>query len=339
MLNNIPQVVILDDNVLSLEEMQRFLQQAYQNKIDVQIATSIEEAEAQMEVHSTTVDLLITDVMMPGGIPSGLDLATRMSPRIPVIVISAFPPDSFENHPDRRGPVKFLKKSSSKEFQGNLLAAVQKSILIKQFDDRMKTDSEELQNLCMARKRGAVLVNRFRLSELAPGEVPKVALRNLDFASVAFGSREWQKAIEQYEGVIYSIHDQSLKASFEDSGDFQEGFQAAVQSFCVACEATQGEWKAGFNECPFGAAAVPGMLVSGLFGRNRPGIPAIVGRIGDIASQMALHARSRELAVVRDWLVERRRRWFDALPCDQKRVETLLMANLTVPVEVTFFRP
>lgn len=333
----IPKILILEDNERFLESLMAHIQKAYKDNVDILTATNPDEAEGQFESHGSTVDVFVTDVMMADGTPSGLDLAARLAPRLPVIVISAFPPESFERRPERLGPVTFLKKSASKAFQLALLQSIQKAVLIKRFDERVKEESRELRSLCLQRHRGAILSVRFRLPDLAPSDLPTLDLRNLDFVSIGFGTGQWQASIEENDGRINAMHDQSLWASFADTGENQDGVQRAVESFRRTCDAIDGESKAGFEQCPFGAACVPGVLVSGVFGRHSPGMPAIVGRLGDIASQMALRALPREIGLARDWLTVRRRNWFDRLPGNH-RVETMFLANLTDLVEVTFYR-
>lgn len=343
MSRNMPQILILEDDELRLTRLKEWIERVFKNKIEILTATNAGEAEGQLEAHGSTLDLFLTDVMMPGPdgkpVPAGLDLANRMAPRMSVIVMSAHSPDSFDRDPDRLGSITFLQKSSSKEFQQQLIETVQNAIITKQFDDRTRAEPHELHSLCLDWRDGAILTVRFRLPDIAPADLSTLDLRNVDYRAIGFGVREWQKSIEDAGGRIHTFHDQSFWASFADTGDGQEGVQRAVESFVTTRAATVGESKAGFEQCPFGAAVVPGKLVSGLFGRHAPGLSAIVGRLGDVSAQMALRARPGEIGVVREWLVPKRKRWFDRLSGSFRSDPSLLLANLTESVEVTFYRP
>ena len=334
MSRNMPQMLILEDDQKQLTRIKKRIERVFKNQIEILTATSADEAEGQLEAYGSTLDLFLTDVMMAGPdgkpAPVGLDVATRLAPRVPVIVMSAFPPDSFDRDPGRLG---------SEEFQQELVAAVQNAIITKQFDDRTREEPKELHSLCLDWRDGAILAIRFRLPDIAPRDLSTLDLRNVDYRAIGFGIREWQKSIEDANGRIHALHDQSFWASFVDTDSHQESVQRAVESFVTTCAATAGTSKAGFAQCPFGAAVIPGKLVSGLFGRHAPGLSAIVGRLGDMAAQIALRARPGEIGLVRDWLVPRRKRWFDRLSGSKRSDSGLLLPNLTESVEVTFYQP
>ncbi len=339
MILDIAQILILDDDEKFLNGVVDFVQKSFENKIEILTAKNVEEAEALLEAHASTLDVFVCDLMMADGKPGGLELATRMAPRMPVIAFSAFPPKSYDGLPERLGPVIFLEKSASKQFRAKLIEAIHLSIQVKQFGNRANDEVRELRSLSLSRTRGAILAARFRLPEITPADLPKYDLRNMDFAAIALGAKFFESSIEASGGRVHSMHDQSMWASFHDTSPEQEGVKNAIEAFEKTVGEVDGEWKAGFEQCPFGAAVVPGLLVSGLFGQRSPGIPAIVGRTGDIGFQMALRAKPHEIAVVREWLTTRRRRWFDRFAAGKCRVETCGLTHLSAPVEITFYHP
>jgi len=91
-------ILLIDDDASVRRTVQRMLRSA---GYDVHAVGSGDEGLAHLESHP--VDLLITDVMMPG--LSGFEVADRVSPDLPVIFISGY---TEELMGDRRG--RFLAK-------------------------------------------------------------------------------------------------------------------------------------------------------------------------------------------------------------------------------------
>lgn len=322
-----PKILLLEDNLKLRNNLKAGIERAFDGQVDVYPAGSVEEAEQLLSEHDSGFDLLITDVMMPDGQPGGLDIAAIVAPWMPVIVISAFKPESFKRDTASLGRTVFLQKSSDKAFRTTLIDEVGKSL-----------ETKEVRSLCLQRHRGTILAVRFHLPHVVIEDVPHVDVRDQDLLAIGFGVREWQASLEPLNGRIYSIHSQSMLSVFTDNDTPHKSDMNAIQSFLDVCSKTAGEQRAGFDRCPFSAAAVPGMLLSGVFGNHPPGLAAIIGRTGDISEQLTRLAKPREIAVVEGWLTAECRKWFRKLP-GERRAERLMLVNLTSPIEVSFLRP
>ena len=77
------------------------------------IASSAEEALTIAGSHDGTIDLLLTDAMMPG--KSGIELASLMiaeRPGLPVIMMSGYTEETLDM-PGLKGPIALLQKPFS----------------------------------------------------------------------------------------------------------------------------------------------------------------------------------------------------------------------------------
>jgi CheY-like chemotaxis protein len=85
-------VLVIDDEPFILEYVRKVLQQAGYTTL---IAESGDQAVAMFEERRTEVDLVLTDIVMPGSI-DGLEVATRIhriDPNVPVLFITGAIPE------------------------------------------------------------------------------------------------------------------------------------------------------------------------------------------------------------------------------------------------------
>ena len=78
------------------------------------VARQSESAEAALEILRSypRIDLLMTDVVLRGGM-SGIDLAAELKqfrPDLPVLLISGYAQQSFEDDPERQSMMNFVQK-------------------------------------------------------------------------------------------------------------------------------------------------------------------------------------------------------------------------------------
>lgn len=101
-------VLIVDDE----EDMLWMLQRNLDNGIpNIETFTAQSGDEALNIIDETEMNLIITDINMPG--ISGLELLTEVSRRFPdtkVIIMTAYPSNTFENKAKKEGAVQFVEK-------------------------------------------------------------------------------------------------------------------------------------------------------------------------------------------------------------------------------------
>lgn len=114
-------LLIVDDAPPTLEVLQRNL---VVHGFDVVSASGV--AEAKQILSSTRVDLVITDLKMPGA--SGMELVQHVCQKLwdtEVLIISGYPPPESGPRVSEREPVEFLSKPFTQE---ELLAAVRRTL-------------------------------------------------------------------------------------------------------------------------------------------------------------------------------------------------------------------
>jgi len=107
-MNGMKQVLIVDDEADVLWMLQKSLNKGMPD-VDLLVAASGEEALAVLA--SDPVDLVITDINMPG--MNGLDLLVEINnkyPHIGVIVITAYPSSAYQSQAILAGSLKFIEK-------------------------------------------------------------------------------------------------------------------------------------------------------------------------------------------------------------------------------------
>lgn len=101
-------VLVVDDEEDMLWMLQRNLNKGMQN-VEILAAKSGEEALATLS--DITVDLVITDINMPG--MNGLDLLIEINNRFPgtgVIIMTAYPSNAFKDKAMKSGSLRFIEK-------------------------------------------------------------------------------------------------------------------------------------------------------------------------------------------------------------------------------------
>lgn len=101
-------VLVVDDEEDMLWMLQRNLNKGMQD-VEILAAKSAEEALALLS--DRTVNLVITDINMPG--MSGLDLLVEINNRFPgtgVIIMTAYPSSAYENKAMMSGSLRFIEK-------------------------------------------------------------------------------------------------------------------------------------------------------------------------------------------------------------------------------------
>lgn len=336
MLNGKPQILLLEDDRSLAKKLKELIPKMYQqaNRIEVEVwlASDPSDAEQILQEQQGVIDLLITDIVMPDGQPGGLVTAAQTAPYIPVIVISGHDIQQFAKSARKMIAASFVPKGP--DFTTLLVREIRLALIWKQQSEPITTEEEELRHVCLARYLGAVLAIRFHLTTISPGQVCDSRATSWDFAALAIGCSDIQKAIEAHGGRVYSFHDQSLLAVFRanECGDGTP-FRAAVLSTLEARKRVGDATEQVFYRCPFSAAVTTGMCLSGMFGSRIPGVAAMVGRLGDAAWQLSMRGEPGSLAVVREWLDTADRNWFDGLGTVQSETETWL-AGVDSEVEV-----
>jgi len=318
-------VLLLEDDEMLRNRIKAAIDRALDGKVEVFSVGDASSAYELLDEHDD-FDLLITDVMMNGNQPAGLDVAALVTRRMSIVVISAFAPEQYGRNLAPFGRLVFLTKSAKTSFQSDLIAEVRKTL-----------DAKERRSACLQRHRGTLLAVRFHLPHVPPNEVPLLDIRDDDFLAITFGSNKWQEVVESNSGRVFAIHGQTMLSLFTDDLSPERSDEQSIQSFLDICEQTTSDYQAGFDRCPFSAACIAGLAVSGVFGIHPPGASAIVGRTTDLAQELAKYGRPRELAVVEAWLAPACRAWFHELP-GARRAETLYLRDVTSPVEVTFLQ-
>jgi len=322
-----PIILVLEDDDNFREKLIPRMETHFKGAVRILTATTVDQAERLLEEHGQSVAVLVTDVMMPNGEPAGIEVAARYSVSLPVIVISAFAVQSFGRDPQTLGVTAYLEKSTKATFFRDLMLNIEEAI-----------EAKEQPSLALSRERGAAICVRFRLSDLRSEEISRVDLRTVDFQAIAYGTREWQAAIESAEGRLSALYGQCLHGAFLDQQRNQDSVRRAVDVFVNACDRTAIQYHEGFDRCPFGAAIVTGVLSSGLFGLRPPGLAAIVGRLADVAQQLATTTKGRELAVLPDSLAPENLRHLKKALGEADRTELVAIANLIEPVNVSYYR-
>jgi hypothetical protein len=319
-------ILLLEDDLRLLAHYKRAIEDVFGDRVDVYAVEAVEEAHVLLNEHGYNFALLIADLVKDGE-RVGLKLAGQVSTWMPVIAISTFSPEGMDEDTSPLGRMVFLDKNiDASEFRKQLTEEIGKAI-----------EAQSQSNLGLQRHRGSILAVHFPLPQVRLADVPRIDVRNTDLVAIGFGVRHWQSAVERNRGRITTIHGQTMLCVFLDEGSPNSSDQNAIQAFLDVCQATKGDYRPGFERCPFSVACVPGTLVSGTFGIAPPGIPAIVGRTSDIATQLTRSAKSREIATVESWLSPDCRAWFQKL-AGQQRIENQMFKSVAGNVEVSFLR-
>jgi len=107
-MNGMKQVLIVDDEADVLWMLQKNLNKGMTD-VEALVAASGEEALAVLASHP--IDLVITDINMPG--MNGLDLLVEINnkyPHVGVIIITAYPSNTYQSQAILAGSLKFIEK-------------------------------------------------------------------------------------------------------------------------------------------------------------------------------------------------------------------------------------
>ncbi|MCL7762881.1 sigma-54 dependent transcriptional regulator [Polaribacter sp. Z014] len=132
-------ILIVDDDVLILELIQRHLQ-----SLNYHTYKAISVKEALEILKDTSIDLLITDLQMPG--VDGLELikyASAHYPKIPKLVVTGFPSIQGALEVMKSGAADYITKPFTKE---ELKTAILKSLEMKPKGDKITKEKEVATN-------------------------------------------------------------------------------------------------------------------------------------------------------------------------------------------------
>lgn len=329
-----PQVLLLEDNEKYALSLEKKIKRGFNEKVDIWKAYNLDDAKQLLREQENVLDVIITDIVMSNGKPDGLELVSKVAGRFPVIIMTAHSPEDYIDKVENVGPVVFLKKGTP-YLHRQIVSNVRHAVSWKAADERIGPEEREVNSLSLSREKGAILAVRFHFAPVNEYSFGDANITNWDFASLAVGFRHWQQEVESRGGRLCSFHGQMLIAVFEDS-EKENAFRQAIESARAASH-LDGQKAAVFYRCPFSAAVLMGINVSGMFGRRIPGYPAIVGRLGDIAYQVALTGGYGEVAIIPNDLPRDEKKWADSLT-NYRRYESLNLVGLTGPVDVEYIR-
>jgi DNA-binding NarL/FixJ family response regulator len=116
-------VLIADDHELVRRGVRGLLKEAFP---DVVLGEALDAAQTLAAVEKRTWDLVLLDINMPGR--NGLDVLQdlkRLYPKLPVVMLSAFPEKDYAVRAFKLGAAAYVSKESA---AGELLAAARKAL-------------------------------------------------------------------------------------------------------------------------------------------------------------------------------------------------------------------
>lgn len=343
--NNIPQILLLDDDRDAAAGIQSAVEAIYPGPIGIWLANTVDEARTILREQDSILDVVITDIMMDDGTPGGLSIAAEAGGRLPVIVISAYDRADFGKRAADLGPVQFVEKTQG--FEQNLVQQLQSAIAWKTWENAANPAETELRSLCLAREPGTVLAIR---SHLSPVELELAGTSQatiVDLGATASGFRQIETAIERHGGYLYALHDQNCMAAFREQDRSDEApytardGQKSLRDAFESCRTVRGllrDFVPVLSSFPFSAALVPGVIVTGVFGSRTPGRASVLGRSGDIAMQLALRGQPGEICVALALLDSVTLDWWQSLN-GERRTESQWIVGVDTAVDVEFLKP
>jgi hypothetical protein len=287
-------IVLFEDDAFG-EKLKRLLESSF-GAGSVWWAQTPEDAEQILEEQRDEIQVLVADVMKDGK-PVGLELVEKYSGRLPTIVISAHQESEFTEYANRLGPITFLSKGP--DLFDRLSLAIKNAIVMAEDERKVDLVGEDRESLCISRKPGAILHVNIHLSTTSNAEFPQEHFTYWDFATIQVLVKEFHRQVLLQRGQVFALHDQTLAAVFPSEVDATSStFARALACVRGVKHALGDDRRSVLLSHPFGAAIVEGVIVSGMFGVRPPGIPAVIGRLGEIASQVALAAWGGEVGVI-----------------------------------------
>lgn len=343
---NVPQVLLLEDKEDVAIGIMESIKALYPGPIDVWTVFNEKDALDVIREQSPDLDVVVTDILMGDGMPGGLDVAKVASARLPVIVISAFDRSDFGERSAALGPIQFVEKGRP-DFGKELVRKLQSAIGWKSWNSHVNPEESERRSLCLAREPGTILAIRSHLSPLPIAAIGDLQSTVGDFHSIAVGLRFHETAIQRQGGSVYAFHDQVCMALFPDRSPDAETEQKKVeprrslQAAFEACRISRrlsGDTAPALNEFPFSGGLASGTIVTGVFGMRTPGHASIIGRLGDVAHQIASYGLPAEIGLVPAWLDADSRKWWNALG-GERRTKVERIIGVDTEVELEFLKP
>ncbi|MEM8671197.1 MAG: hypothetical protein AAGG48_26985 [Planctomycetota bacterium] len=263
-------------------------------------AKSPEEADEIHQENTERVLVLIADVMKDGK-PVGLELVEEHSGFIPTIVISGHKEEEFAEYRDRFGPIVYLEKGP--DLPKQLLPELHVALASAETERQAALAGTDRRNVCLSREPGVILQVNLHLSLLSPKIAVQPRCLFWDFSSLQVLVRELQTHVQKWRGQVCTLNHQSITAVFPGELDEDPSpFSRAIASVRETKRALGEVERTVLRRYPFSAAIVEGVIVSGMFGNRTPGLPAVVGRLGDMADQVAGTALAGEVGVIDEFL-------------------------------------
>ena len=331
-------ILLLEDDDAERELLKSELEAAFPGQIEGWTASDVATAEQLLLEQADAIDIVIADVRMADGTTGGLTFARRATQRLPVIVISAHPPAEYADEAANMGPAVFLRKG--RRLVTELIAELRNVLAWCEAEKRQQLEQREFRSLSLARRPGVIVAVHFHLQDIPVEALIDPRATTFDFAALAVGYRQLEEAVQRNQGQIVEFGGQTAIASFafdEDEGG-DEAFRGAVTSLLMTRQGVGDDAGTVFYRCPFSAAVVPGLLVSGMFGKGVPGRGAIVGRPGKAARQMAMRGAASDIAVEKAWLTDKQYDAFDRIS-GTVREEACMLDGFTGMTNITFKKP
>lgn len=302
MIDRKPCVLCVDD--FDVQGIREFLERRFEGDIEVLAAIGVHEAKLILADRGREIDVAVLDIFMPDKEPAGLDLGRKMGADIPIIFISSYPQKEFAKEAHGLVPVAFVEKTTDEDWYDHLGDAIRGVLDVEEEPDEIAADKE------YARRRShsfghtpaTVVTVRFHVDDLPEGQAEPPAECLWDFGPLCLGYRHVELCVTEHHGRILHCHALSAHAIFPAVATEPDHFTQALRALFDA-SATIENRRAGHLDCPrFSAGIMPGTIVTGLVGERNPGHAAVIGRLADVAGQIALIAKPGEVGTVRNWL-------------------------------------
>jgi len=325
-----PVVVCVDDQ--DVDALTEVIRRTYGSPIDLYPARSLGEARGLIDGMSDTIDVLVVDIFLEQGRPTGIDFAREIKNRYPVIFVSGHDESTFRNEIEGLSPLAYHDKPVDAQ---KLCAQIRSGVELKSRAEALDQDATYVKNLSLSHANATILCASFSLGEVHRSEACNPAACKWDFAPLALGIRSLERCIDGRRGRVLHISGTRALAIFPGSGAASDHFAQALSALVQANNAIGGLLSKSFHPARFGAGVIPGTMVMGFFGDRNPGHSAVVGRLVDIAERIAYSSKAGEVGTVEGWMKAADRKTFDALKGPERR-EQVRVSGVLEPLDIVY---
>jgi CheY-like chemotaxis protein len=317
----VPIVLLVDDEDAYRQAAKEWIEKGYPKlyggmKPTVLPVATIAAAEDILRQRPSGVDVIVTDADLPGR--NGFDLARLVGGGLPLVMISARDPAMFKDQAKGISPPPvFLPKPTSLRNAGPLLEQIHDWLWYKAIQDASRAadlppaDTAPLaelppsprgatgRNLSLSRERAAILAVHVDMGEVPAGN--PLPPDGMDFGYAHQYAAVFHVAVHEAAGEPLVLIGQFLVAAFPD-GEAADGVRRAIRALLAFRDRMQRVLPSVGRVPQFAAGVAAGPCSVGRFGGGLLGTPAVVGRVPDVAVQLAAIAHIGRLAFVRPWL-------------------------------------